>query len=128
MDISTHARSRLATRRQIDALAAYVAVGGSVPGAAKLMGIRPSTVKRHIADLRAKSGLSTEQRIDSGRADGWLVVPLFKPQVRSRSRSGGEDGFGLAGDIDPCRSSSWRVRQVSSKRAAPTSAAYMLSI
>jgi len=72
------ARSRLATQRQIDALAAYVAAGGSVLGAAKLMGIRPSTVKRHLADLRAKSGLSTEQLIYSGRADGWLMVPILE--------------------------------------------------
>ena len=67
-----------ATRRQIDALAAFVAAGGSVPGAATLMGIRPNTVKRHLADLRAKSGLSTEQLIYSGRADGWLVVPTLE--------------------------------------------------
>lgn len=71
------ALSRPGTRRQIDALAAYVAAGGSVPGAASLMGIRPNTVKRHLADLRAKSGLSTEQLIYSGRADGWLVVPTL---------------------------------------------------
>ena len=48
--------------------------GGSVPDAAELVGIRPSTVKRHLADLRAKSGLSTEQLIYVGRAAGWLVV------------------------------------------------------
>ena len=72
------ALSRPATRRQIDALAAFVAAGGSVPGAATLMGIRPNTVKRHLADLRAKSGLSTEQLIYSGRADGWLVVPTLE--------------------------------------------------
>lgn len=72
------APSRLATRRQMDALAVYVAAGGSVPGAAKLMGIRPSTVKRHLADLRAKSRPSTEQLIHSGRAEGWLVVPTFE--------------------------------------------------
>jgi Bacterial regulatory helix-turn-helix protein, lysR family. len=57
------------------ALAAYVAAGGSVPGAARSVGIRPSTVKRHLADLRARFGLTTEQLIYSGRAAGWLVVP-----------------------------------------------------
>jgi DNA-binding MarR family transcriptional regulator len=42
-----------ATQRQIDALAAYVEAGGSVSDAAALVGIRPGTVKRHLADLRA---------------------------------------------------------------------------
>ena len=50
------ALSRSATPRQLDVLAAYVTAGGSVPDAAKLVGIRPSTAKRHLADLRAKSG------------------------------------------------------------------------
>ncbi len=68
-----------ATPRQLDVLAAYVAAGGSVAEAAALMGIRPSTAKRHLADLRAKSGLSTEQLIYSGRAKGWLVVPSLEP-------------------------------------------------
>jgi predicted ArsR family transcriptional regulator len=68
------------TQRQIDVLAAFVAVGGSVTGAAQLAGIRPSTVKRHLADLRARSGLTTEQLIYSGRASGWLVVPSLEPR------------------------------------------------
>ena len=63
----------------MDVLAAYVAAGGSVSRAATLVGIRPSTVKRHLADLRAKSGLSTEQLIYAGRADGSLVVPSLEP-------------------------------------------------
>ena len=70
---------RPATQRQMDVLAAFVAAGGSVPGAAKLVGIRPSTAKRHLADLRAKSGLSTEQLIYAGRAAGWLEVPSLDP-------------------------------------------------
>jgi DNA-binding NarL/FixJ family response regulator len=41
------ALSRPATQRQMGVLAAYVAAGGSVQDAAVLMGIRPSTVKRH---------------------------------------------------------------------------------
>jgi predicted ArsR family transcriptional regulator len=68
------ALSRRATQRQVDVLAAFVAAGGSVPDAAELVGIRPSTVKRHLADLRARSGLTTEQLIYVGRAAGWLVV------------------------------------------------------
>lgn len=71
--------SRPATVRQLDVLAAYVAVGGSVSDAADLVGIRPSTAKRHLADLRAKSGLSTEQLIYVGTAAGWLVVPSLEP-------------------------------------------------
>ena len=79
---SGHLRGALsprATQRQIDVLAAYVAAGGSVQDAAKLMGIRPSTVKRHLADLRARSGLTTEQLIYRGRAEGSLVVPSLEP-------------------------------------------------
>ena len=68
-----------ATQRQMDVLAAFVATGGSVSVAAELVGIRPSTVKRHLADLRARSGLTTEQLIYAGRAGGWLVVPSLEP-------------------------------------------------
>ena len=68
-----------ATQRQMDVLAAYVAAGGSVDDAAELVGIRPSTAKRHLADLRARSGLTTEQLIYVGRAAGWL-------SFRSRAR------------------------------------------
>jgi hypothetical protein len=57
------------------ALAAYVSAGGSVADAAELMRIRPGTMKRHRADLRARSGLTTEQLIYVGRARGWLIVP-----------------------------------------------------
>ena len=56
-------------------LAAFVAAGGSVPEAAARVGVRPSTAKRHLADLRARSGLTTEQLIYLGRAERWLVVP-----------------------------------------------------
>ena len=69
------ALSRSATQRQMDVLAAFVAAGGSIRKAAELVGIRPSTAKRHLADLRARSGLSTEQLIYRGRAEGWLTVP-----------------------------------------------------
>lgn len=70
--------SRSATPRQWDVLAAYVAAGGSVSDAARLVGIQPSTVKRLLANLRARSGLSTEQLIYRGRAEGWLVVPSLE--------------------------------------------------
>jgi DNA-binding CsgD family transcriptional regulator len=72
------ALSPQATQRQMDVLAAYVAAGGSVQDAAELEGIRPSTVKRHLADLRARSGLTTEQLIYVGRAAGWLVVRILE--------------------------------------------------
>jgi predicted ArsR family transcriptional regulator len=73
------ALSRPATQRQMDVLAAFVAAG-SVSDAARRVGIRPSTVKRHLADLRARSGLTTEQLIYAGRAAGWLVVPSLEPR------------------------------------------------
>jgi hypothetical protein len=71
-------RSR--TPRQVDVLAAFVEAGGSVPNAAAWIGIRPSTAKRHLADLRVRSGLTTEQLIYLGRAEGWLVVPSLEPR------------------------------------------------
>ena len=74
------ALSRPVTQRQMDVLAAFVAAGGSVRDAAELVGIRPSTAKRHLADLRAKSGLTTVELIYSGRAAGWLIVPSLEPQ------------------------------------------------
>lgn len=70
--------TRPATQRPMDVLAAYVAAGGSVQVTAELVGIRPSTVKRHLADLRARSGLTTEQLIYAGRAAGWLMVPALE--------------------------------------------------
>ena len=74
------ALSPQATPRQMDVLAAFVEAGGSVTGAAKLVGIRPSTVKRHLADLRARSGLTTEQLVYTGRASGRVVVPSLEPR------------------------------------------------
>ena len=77
-----------ATRRQVDVLAAYVAAGGSVPDAAELVGIRPSTAKRHLADLRARSGLSTVQLIYAGAVAGWLSVPGLLDELDVRSTTG----------------------------------------
>lgn len=73
---------RTPTARQVDVLAAFVAAGGSVAEAAARVGVRPNTAKRHLADLRSRSGLSTEQLIYWGRAEGWLVVPGLEPGVR----------------------------------------------
>src|SRR6266849_3709696 len=67
-----------ATARQVEVLATFVAAGGSVSGAAGLVDIRPGTVKRHLADLRLRSGLSTGQLIYAGRSVGWLVVPSME--------------------------------------------------
>lgn len=72
---------RGATQRQVHPLAAYVEAGGSISDAAALVGIRPGTVKRHLADLRARSGLTTEQLIYVGCAAGWLVVPILDPEI-----------------------------------------------
>jgi predicted ArsR family transcriptional regulator len=72
--------SQTPTARQVDVLGAYVAAGGSVSDAASRLGIRPSTAKRHLADLRARSGLTTEQLIYAGRASGRLVVPSLEPR------------------------------------------------
>lgn len=78
------ALSPRATQRQMDVLAAFVPAGGSVRDAAKIMGIRPSTVKRHLADLRARLGFTTEQLIYLGRAEGWLLVPSLETLARIR--------------------------------------------
>ena len=82
--------SRTPTPRQVDVLAAFVAAGGSVSDAAARVGIRPSTVKRHLADLRARSGLTTEQLIYAGRAEGWLVVPSLESVFAARVALGVE--------------------------------------
>ena len=71
--------SREATQRQLAVLAAFVECGGSISRAAASLGIRPSTVKRHLADLRARLSLTTEQLIYAGRAGGWLLVPSLEP-------------------------------------------------
>jgi predicted ArsR family transcriptional regulator len=52
------------TQRQMDVLAAYVSAGGSVTDAARLVGIRPGTVKRHLADLRARLVAPVYRRLE----------------------------------------------------------------
>jgi hypothetical protein len=42
-------------------------------------GVRPSTAKHHLADLRVRTRLTTEQLIYVGRAEGWLVVDALEP-------------------------------------------------
>jgi hypothetical protein len=81
------ALSPQATQRHLDVLAAYVMAEGSVLGAAGLVGIQPSTVKRHLADLRLRFDLTAEQLIYRGRAEGWLTIPELEPDIaRARLR------------------------------------------
>ena len=85
---------RTPTARQVDVLAAFVATGGSVADAAARVGVKPSTAKRHLADLRARSGLTTEQLIYRGRAEGVagrgdVGADLTEPRARERSWLGG---------------------------------------
>lgn len=68
-------REPSATARQRETLATYVAAGGSMVKTAAVLGISRSTAKRHLADLRARFGLSTEELIYVGQAAGWLSVP-----------------------------------------------------
>jgi hypothetical protein len=74
---------RRPTTRQVDVLAAFVAAGGSVPDAAARVGIRPSTAKRHLADIRARSGVSTEQLIYCGRRGGLWWQPWSRPRAKA---------------------------------------------
>lgn len=39
--------------------------------------------RHHLADLRARTGLTTEQLIYVGRAEGWLVVDVLEPGLIS---------------------------------------------
>lgn len=77
---------RSATPAQVRALAAYVAAGGSIHEAAKRVGSQPSTVKRHLVDLRLRFDLTTEQLIYRGRAEGWLVVPSLEREEHAVPR------------------------------------------
>lgn len=71
------ALARPATERQQNVFAAFVAAGGSVADAAARVGIRPSTAKRPRRPAGAV-GLTTEQPIYRGRAEGWLRVPSLE--------------------------------------------------
>lgn len=70
--------SRAATQRQMDVFAACVA--------AMPLGIRSTTVKRHLADLQMRLGLNTEQLICCGRAQGWLGIPGLEADPGNASR------------------------------------------
>ena len=69
-----------ATQRQMDVLAAYVAAFGCCSGRCRARG--------HPAEHReapprrpcALAGLTTEQLIYRGRAEGWLVVSSLEPR------------------------------------------------
>jgi DNA-binding CsgD family transcriptional regulator len=141
-----------ATDREVGVVAAVLAAG-SEKAAAHRLGLSHSTVKHHLANARSKVGPATTAQlvwILAPRLPGPEATALAA-EWRARARpdsdasrdscastqasptdcqtcsagpsSGVDDGFGLAMDIDPCRRSSWRVRQASSKRAAPTSSA-----
>jgi hypothetical protein len=105
---------------QMKALAAYVAAGGSVSGAARRVGSQPNTVKRHLDDRRARSGLTTEQlicwvgiggrarRTEVGpgsysradmRADPWLVGRSRRRRTRRRAPLGSSVALALAAAI-----------------------------
>jgi len=57
---------------------------GIAPGSGTTTGGSPSRlnpkVDDHLADLRAHSGLTTEQLIYAERAAGWLMVPALEPR------------------------------------------------
>jgi hypothetical protein len=85
-----------ATQRQMDMLATYVAAGGSVPDAAELAGIPPSTLKRHLSDPRVRMWLTTEQLTYAGRGEGWLGCAEPRASVSNRWSTG---------DVAYCRNS-----------------------
>ena len=62
--------SQSATLRHVDVLVAYGTAGGSVPDAAKARGHPAEHGEAPPADLRRKSGLTTEQLIRTSR---WMA-------------------------------------------------------
>jgi predicted ArsR family transcriptional regulator len=70
-----------------DVLAAFVAAGGSVSDAAARVGLRPSTAKRHLEDLRARSGLTIKQLIYRGRGRPARARPEARPDSQTQTRS-----------------------------------------
>jgi len=96
------AHSPQATPRQMDVLAAYVVAGGSVTDAAELMGIRPSTVKRH--PCRPSCAVGSYHRTADLQRTGWRLArrpELGAPLKRvSPSWQGKGPGDGRPG---PCR-------------------------
>jgi len=67
------------TARQVDVLAEFVSPGRIRARCSGSGGITAEYAKRHLAALRARSGLTTEL-IYSGRAAGWLVMPSLEPR------------------------------------------------
>ena len=61
------------SRYEVDS--AQVAQAGAAAGASvSVIRSEVAALVRHLADLQARSGLTTEQLIYRGRAEGWLVV------------------------------------------------------
>ena len=79
---------RTPTVRQVDVLAAFVAAGGSVAEAAARVGIRPSTAKRHLADLRARIELddATMAAVVASLGSGPRPVTLDKARIERQIR------------------------------------------
>jgi len=144
--------ARCATDREVVVVAA-VLVAGSEKAAAHRLGLSHSTVKHHLANARSKVGAATTAQLvwilapRLPEPEGMAQTAEYRARARPDSdacrdscastrpcttdlqrcsagpSSRGDDVFGLAMDVDPCRSSSWRVRHASSKRTAPTSSA-----
>jgi len=53
---------------------------GRVPARQSSWAFWQRGAKRHLADLRTRSGLSTEQLTYAGRDAGWLVIPSRESQ------------------------------------------------
>ena len=75
------------TARQVDVLAAFVAAGGSTYDAAELVGIRPSTAKRHCGGLAGAFG-PDHRATDLPRA-GWRLVGRAEPGALFRYDAAG---------------------------------------
>lgn len=57
------------------------AAGRTAPNAVELVGIRPSTAQRRLADLRARSGLTPELLMYVGRAADRQLIQ--RPEARA---------------------------------------------
>jgi DNA-binding CsgD family transcriptional regulator len=71
------------TQRQLDVLAAYVAAGESVRHAAAQLGISPSTATGHVADLRARPGLTK----DALSFHGGACNPESRSSIRAHAKA-----------------------------------------
>jgi hypothetical protein len=82
-----------------------VAQGGSVHDAATVLGLSKSTVKRHLADVRSRTGLTTEQLIYVGRSLGWLRIGTLENEAKFAAHGISPvdvlEGFGPATSVLP---------------------------